>query len=1481
MGIRIYLMFNILMLQLRTEFTRRLGTSDLGREYEFKILALLSLRCINKGIEDFWLLFNAEGVGNFDDVILHIEGKTFLMQLKHQENPKVISQGEFLNARYKEFTLKKYLKDILKLKNDLNSLQTTNTETSILTKMGNFDDIYFILYTNRFVNETCSFLIEDVNNQQLSRLNTASNYKIFKFDPKELCDKLQLNDLDYIKNFYLFPNQLHAIDVDKEIKEEIERLISTDVQSISEDFVKFITEWCKGNLGGNYCLTKNDVISYLTDLQFSQYEIELVHEPYSYYENGIKSIWNEIVNDKSITIVDVNFDDKVIVPFLLEYIGSEVQNYCNVTEIKNWSTNIPKKHKSSFYKNNNDCKLQMLKLIGERGKINLYDVYKCLWSLHKFPLLLEIDRMEEYKEISKMLKLSNYLYKVIILNKTGKSLITNTPNEYFYSLNDLSIKQRESILEQPIKLQGRPGAKLKNLIDDTMLLNIKTADIIHILLNNFNVGKELNEIPGYYIERVFTKILIKYEALTTSKNEIFLIDDCKNIFETVAMEQNLNFILLSEINFENLNLHSIIVNRYPEKQTFDILLSSEKPVHHLVLYNANYLEWKQSYGSITNIRNSRLELDTILESVIPVPSTNQMHIISANPGMGKSMLLDHIAQKTPTDKWVLRIDLNKHLDYYGTLECENKNMQYREHINRFRTSENELTDRIFEKLFENKDIVILLDGFDDISLTHKEEVTSIIKSFIKNGFYVWLTTRPMMKPYLEEIFNAFAFTLIPFTEETQKLFLEKYFNEGNKFSNLEELLKEFTEKLLTAFKKNIADLKAEFTGTPLHVKLLAECFTDDCEKFLISEGKVEFNETFDLLDLFDKFIQRKIKILCDRYGPGSKDLHVIYKDYQSICALKVLFPLHKHIIDDYFDDYKEYTVQHIQVLQKEGILITDENCNISFVHRTFAEYLAAKWLSVNLNNKNPNIKNIIKILIAQRFQVKSSVVEDYKYTLFDRFLSRDFVLHLSIINGKLNEDEFSNLNVTATDKAGRSVLHLIALYVRQHPSLLNCSLLINKLLKENIGIRTDLLGYNPLDYALINNSIDMANLICEKWTNSKINIYIDSRLQVKYLNNSMFTNYKSLFRAIFPYFAYRNILLKNISIYETVHSYLIHFLPLACPHEYGEMKISDLPNIELYINRNNLYYRIMLGDKDSIRKLLKDNKNINERNNEGKTLLHYAVLQDEFEIINLLLLNGADVNTRKLATSIPIYDNNFDLALRRNITLLNDTNDGGNTPLHYAILKGKLQIIDLLLSKGASVNTRNYKSETSLHYGAKYGNLEIVDKLIYYKADINAINKKGNTPLHIAILKQKFDIVYSLLSKGADANLKNLNNSTPLHCCANKGDNKLLSTLMSLKVDINAQNIKGDTPLHIAILKGRSELIFLLLVRGANANIKNLCGNTPLHLSVQNDDVDSIIKLISYNAKVDIQNTSGYTPLDLAASNNRSDIIDLLLSNQS
>jgi ankyrin repeat protein len=58
-----------------------------------------------------------------------------------------------------------------------------------------------------------------------------------------------------------------------------------------------------------------------------------------------------------------------------------------------------------------------------------------------------------------------------------------------------------------------------------------------------------------------------------------------------------------------------------------------------------------------------------------------------------------------------------------------------------------------------------------------------------------------------------------------------------------------------------------------------------------------------------------------------------------------------------------------------------------------------------------------------------------------------------------------------------------------------------------------------------------------------------------------------------------------------------------------------------------------------------------------------------------------------------------------------------------------MEIINILLDKGLSVNLTSENEWTPLHYSAKNGNLEAKKALVGRGAALNNINKNGKTPL--------------------------------------------------------------------------------------------------------------------------------------------------------
>ena len=95
-----------------------------------------------------------------------------------------------------------------------------------------------------------------------------------------------------------------------------------------------------------------------------------------------------------------------------------------------------------------------------------------------------------------------------------------------------------------------------------------------------------------------------------------------------------------------------------------------------------------------------------------------------------------------------------------------------------------------------------------------------------------------------------------------------------------------------------------------------------------------------------------------------------------------------------------------------------------------------------------------------------------------------------------------------------------------------------------------------------------------------------------------------------------------------------------------------------------------------------------------------------------------------------------------------------------------MKTTELLIAKGADVNTMTNTGLTPLHVAALKGHMEIAELLIAKGADVNAKeNEKGNrwrTPLHYAAIRGEKEIVELLISRGANVNAKTDDVATPL-----------------------------------------------------------------------------------------------------------------------
>ncbi|XP_008050915.1 ankyrin repeat domain-containing protein 23 isoform X2 [Carlito syrichta] len=138
------------------------------------------------------------------------------------------------------------------------------------------------------------------------------------------------------------------------------------------------------------------------------------------------------------------------------------------------------------------------------------------------------------------------------------------------------------------------------------------------------------------------------------------------------------------------------------------------------------------------------------------------------------------------------------------------------------------------------------------------------------------------------------------------------------------------------------------------------------------------------------------------------------------------------------------------------------------------------------------------------------------------------------------------------------------------------------------------------------------------------------------------------------------------------------------------------------------------------------------------------------------------------------------------------------TALHWACLKGHSQLVNKLLTAGATVDARDLLDRTPTFWACRGGHLDILKQLLNQGARVNARDKIWSTPLHVAVRTGHSDCLEHLIECGAN---------------------------------INAQDKEGDTALHEAVRHGHYKAMKLLLLYGAKLGVQNTASMTPVQLA--------------------------------------------------
>ena len=267
------------------------------------------------------------------------------------------------------------------------------------------------------------------------------------------------------------------------------------------------------------------------------------------------------------------------------------------------------------------------------------------------------------------------------------------------------------------------------------------------------------------------------------------------------------------------------------------------------------------------------------------------------------------------------------------------------------------------------------------------------------------------------------------------------------------------------------------------------------------------------------------------------------------------------------------------------------------------------------------------------------------------------------------------------------------------------------------------------------------------------------------------------------------------------------------------------------------------GSIDRVRTLVASGVDVNARQGDGATALHWAAHREDLTAVDVLLRAGANAGA---------------------------ANELGATPIWLAAVNGSVPILRRLLDAAADPDAALVSGETALMAAARAGSVEAVRLLLASGADVNARERtRGQTALMWAVEQRHAVVVKTLIELGADVHARSsewrqLENtagntnpagdfemahggSTPLLFAARQGDVETARILLDAGADINAAAASGTSALVVAAHSDHGALAKFLLERSADPDGAG-AGYTALHAAVLRGNLDLVRALLTHGA---------------------------------
>jgi ankyrin repeat protein len=296
-----------------------------------------------------------------------------------------------------------------------------------------------------------------------------------------------------------------------------------------------------------------------------------------------------------------------------------------------------------------------------------------------------------------------------------------------------------------------------------------------------------------------------------------------------------------------------------------------------------------------------------------------------------------------------------------------------------------------------------------------------------------------------------------------------------------------------------------------------------------------------------------------------------------------------------------------------------------------------------------------------------------------------------------------------------------------------------------------------------------------------------------------------------------------------------------------------------YLNWPAVYSAISYGHLEVVKLVLQAAAVLTPLDIEGDGALHIAI--QHAPVLKYLLLN---IST-------------LDVNVRNPISMM--------TPIFRAANMGFCDSVKVLLDHNADPDLRNDKGLNALHTAVVNGRLDVVRLLVQRGADVNALNTvvpPASPRAHNAVFwavcnNMQTAMLQLLLELGADVRHSTApapgepGGDTALHAVATNNNVRMAELLLAAGADVGAQVAYGANCIHGAAREGSSEVLALLLQHAPPAVVNELaytcgCEGCSKLTALMSSSKPAIVKqLLAAGADVHKRTSTGRTCLHVAA----------------